>query len=105
MSEVSNSLGKISLVAQGVTKTSKFLKDKKTKTVIVAIIDSGIDIEHEDLAENIWVNPGEIPNNGLDDDKNGYVDDVHGWNFIGGPNGKNVGPDSYEATRVYGSLK
>lgn len=83
----------------------EFLKDKKTKTVIVAIIDSGIDIEHEDLAENIWVNPGEIPNNGLDDDKNGYVDDVHGWNFIGGPNGKNVGPDSYEATRVYGSLK
>jgi cell wall-associated protease len=83
----------------------EFLKDKKTKTVIVAIIDSGIDIEHEDLAENIWVNPGEIPNNGIDDDKNGYVDDVHGWNFIGGPNGKNVGPDSYEATRVYGSLK
>jgi cell wall-associated protease len=83
----------------------EFLKDKKTKTVIVAIIDSGIDIEHEDLAANIWVNPGEIPNNGIDDDKNGYIDDIHGWNFIGGPNGKNVGPDSYEATRVYGSLK
>jgi subtilisin family serine protease len=83
----------------------EFLKDKKTKTVVVAVIDSGIDIEHEDLAENIWINPGEIPNNGIDDDKNGYVDDVHGWNFIGGPNGKNVGPDSYEATRVYGSLK
>lgn len=83
----------------------EFLKDKKTKTVIVAIIDSGIDIEHEDLAENIWINPGEIPGNGIDDDKNGYIDDVHGWNFIGGPDGQNVGPDTYEATRVYGSLK
>jgi len=78
---------------------------KKTKTVVVAVIDSGIDIEHEDLAANIWVNPGEIPDNGIDDDKNGYIDDVHGWNFIGGPDGKNVGPDTYEATRVFGSLK
>ncbi len=84
---------------------SEFLKDKKTKTVVVAVIDSGIDIEHEDLSANIWVNPGEIPNNGIDDDKNGYIDDIHGWNFIGGPDGKNVGPDSYEATRVYGNLK
>lgn len=84
---------------------SEFLKDKKTTTVVVAVIDSGIDIEHEDLVDNIWINQGEIPNNGIDDDKNGYIDDIHGWNFIGGPNGKNVGPDSYEATRVYGSLK
>ena len=84
---------------------SEFLKGKETKTVIVAVIDSGIDIEHEDLKENIWVNPGEVPNNGKDDDNNGYVDDVYGWNFIGGPNGKNVGPDTYEATRVYGALK
>ncbi len=84
---------------------NEFLKNKKTKTVVVAVIDSGIDIEHEDLAANIWVNPGEIPDNGIDDDKNGYIDDVHGWNFIGGPDGKNVGPDTYEATRVYGSLK
>lgn len=82
-----------------------FLKDKKTKTVVVAVIDSGIDIEHEDLAANIWVNQGEIPNNGLDDDRNGYVDDIHGWNFIGGPDGKNVGHDTYEATRVYGAHK
>lgn len=83
----------------------EFLKEKKTKTVIVAIIDSGIDIQHEDLSENIWVNPGEIPNNGKDDDKNGYIDDVNGWNFIGGPDGRNVGPDSYEATRIFSSLK
>ena len=83
----------------------EFLKDKKTKTVVVAVIDSGIDIEHADLAGNIWVNPEEIPDNGQDDDKNGYIDDIHGWNFIGGPDGKNVGPDTYEATRVYASLK
>jgi cell wall-associated protease len=80
------------------------LKGKKTKKVVVAVIDSGIDIEHEDLAANIWVNEDEIPGNGMDDDKNGYVDDIHGWNFIGGPKG-NVGPDTYEATRVYGLLK
>ncbi len=84
---------------------AEFLKGKQTKTVIVAVIDSGIDVEHEDLKDNIWVNPGEIPDNGIDDDQNGYVDDINGWNFIGGPDGKNVGPDSYEATRVYGSLK
>jgi subtilisin family serine protease len=77
---------------------------KEGKPVVVAIIDSGIDINHEDLKDNIWVNAGEIPNNGIDDDKNGYIDDVNGWNFIGGPNGKNVGPDTYESTRVYASL-
>lgn len=75
------------------------------QTIVVAIIDSGIDVEHPDLKDNIWTNPGEIPDNGIDDDKNGYIDDVHGWNFIGGPNGKNVGPDSYEVTRVYAKLK
>jgi hypothetical protein len=50
--------------------------------VIVAIIDTGVDILHPDLKDNIWVNPGEIANNGIDDDNNGYVDDVNGWNFI-----------------------
>lgn len=83
----------------------EFINGKSTTTVVVAIIDSGIDVEHEDLQENLWVNGGEIPGNGKDDDNNGYVDDVHGWNFIGGPDGKNVGPDTYEATRVYASLK
>ena len=84
---------------------AEFLKDKPTKTVVVAIIDSGVDINHEDLKDNIWVNKGEIPGNGIDDDKNGYIDDVYGWNFIGGPNGANVGPDTYEATRVYAALR
>lgn len=62
---------------------TEILKDKKGKTVIVAVIDSGIDIEHEDLDDVIWTNTKEIPNNGIDDDKNGYIDDVHGWNFLG----------------------
>lgn len=62
---------------------SEIIKDKKGKTVIVAVIDSGIDIEHEDLNDVVWTNEDEIPNNGIDDDKNGYVDDVYGWNFLG----------------------
>lgn len=53
------------------------------KTVIVAVLDSGTDIEHEDLDDVLWVNEGEIPNNNIDDDNNGYVDDIHGWNFLG----------------------
>lgn len=65
-------------------KAYRELVKPKSKTVIVAVIDSGIDIDHEDLKENIWVNTDEIPNNGKDDDANGYIDDVHGWNFLGG---------------------
>lgn len=62
---------------------AEIIKDRKGKKVIVAVIDSGIDIDHEDLDGVIWTNKGETPNNGIDDDKNGYIDDVHGWNFLG----------------------
>ena len=55
----------------------------KGKTIIVAVIDSGIDIDHKDLEGQIWVNADEIPNNGIDDDANGYIDDINGWNFLG----------------------
>lgn len=75
------------------------------KKIIVAVIDSGIDTAHEDLKPVLWVNKKEIPNNGIDDDKNGYKDDVHGWNFIGGRDGRNVGKDSYEGARLYYRLK
>ena len=62
---------------------NEIIKNKKGTTVIVAVIDSGIDIDHEDLQGAIWTNTKEIPGNGIDDDKNGYVDDIHGWNFLG----------------------
>ena len=71
------------------------------RTVVVGVIDSGVDIAHEDLAGSLWVNADEVPGNGVDDDGNGYVDDVHGWNFIGGADGRNVADDSYEVTRLY----
>ena len=61
----------------------ELIKNKKGTKVIVAVIDSGVDIDHEDLDDVIWTNKGEIPNNNKDDDNNGYVDDVHGWNFLG----------------------
>jgi len=83
---------------------SQLLKGRASSTVVVAVIDSGVDVEHEDLRDNVWVNTDEIPDNGIDDDNNGYIDDVNGWNFIGGPNG-NVDADSYEVTRVYSKLK
>src|SRR5258706_7612556 len=62
---------------------SELLKGKKSKTVLVAVIDSGVDTAHEDLRTILWINPKEKAN-GKDDDKNGYTDDLHGWDFIGG---------------------
>lgn len=84
-----------------------FLKTKKIKSapVIVAVIDSGIDTLHEDLRSVLWHNPKEIPGNGIDDDKNGYVDDIYGWNFLGGRDGRSVEKDSYESARVYHRFK
>lgn len=80
------------------------LQGKPSRKVRVAVIDSGIDIDHEDLKDVIWTNDDEIKDNGIDDDKNGYVDDVHGWNFIGGKSGS-VNADTYEVTREYIRLK
>ncbi len=88
-------------------KAYSLIKTKKLKSnrVTVAVIDSGIDTLHEDLKPILWTNPKEIPANGIDDDKNGFIDDVHGWNFIGGKDGRNVKEDSYEAARVYHRFK
>jgi len=63
------------------------LKDFPASPVIVAIIDGGIDTTHEDLKNILWTNPNEIPGNGKDDDKNGYIDDIHGWSFLGSSKG------------------
>lgn len=79
-------------------------KGKKSQTVIVAVLDSGVEVDHEDLKDVMWVNPGEIPGNGKDDDNNGYVDDIHGWNFLAGPGG-NVNHETLELTREYARLK
>lgn len=86
-----------------IEKAYEALKGLPSKTVIVAVVDTGVDIDHEDLKSVIWVNEDEIPNNGIDDDKNGYVDDVNGWNFIGGKSGS-VNDDTYEVTREYARL-
>jgi cell wall-associated protease len=80
------------------------LKDKPSRTVIVAVIDSGIDIDHEDLKDIIWKNENEIAGNGIDDDKNGYIDDVYGWSFLGGKDG-DVKSETLEVTREYARLK
>ncbi len=83
----------------------KLVKGRTSTPVIVAVIDSGIDTEHPDLKGQIWVNTKEIPGNGIDDDKNGYIDDIHGWNFLGNANGENMSGTTLEVTRIYAKLK
>lgn len=84
---------------------SELLAGKTGQTVIVAIIDSGVDAEHEDLADIMWTNSGEIAGNGIDDDGNGYIDDIHGWNFLGGKNGESINGESLEIIRLYNRYK
>lgn len=75
-----------------------------SKTVLVAVIDGGTDVNHVDLKDVIWVNSKEIAGNGIDDDKNGYTDDINGWNFIGGADGSMVGADNLEKVRLFKKL-
>jgi subtilisin family serine protease len=74
---------------------AELLKGKKGKKVIVGVVDSGVDIDHEDLKSVVWTNKKEIAGNGIDDDKNGYIDDIHGWNFLG-----DAGKENLEMTRI-----
>ncbi len=82
---------------------AELLPNKQSTTVVVAVIDGGTEVDHEDLKDIIWTNSKEIPNNNIDDDQNGYIDDIHGWNFIGGKTG-DVNEDNLELTRVYKQL-
>jgi subtilisin family serine protease len=79
---------------------SELLKGKTSTSVIVGIVDSGVDIEHEDLKSVIWTNKKEIPGNKIDDDKNGYIDDINGWNFLG-----NSTKENYEYERIINNKK
>lgn len=74
---------------------TELIKNRKSKKIIVGVVDSGVDIDHEDLKNVIWTNEKEIPGNGIDDDKNGFIDDVHGWNFLG-----DSGNENLEMTRI-----
>ena len=89
-------LAKDSIPGMSVDKAyAELLKNKKGVRVIVGIVDSGVDIDHEDLKSVIWTNTKEIPGNGIDDDKNGFIDDIHGWNFLG-----DSGFENLEMTRI-----
>jgi cell wall-associated protease len=88
------------VMGTGAEEAYKTLTGKPSKTIIVGVIDSGVDPNHEDLKDVIWTNPGEIPDNGIDDDHNGYIDDVHGWSFIGGANG-DINDEASELARLY----
>lgn len=82
----------------------ELLKGKKPHRVIVAVIDSGVDTAQVDLKGHLWTNPGEVPGNDVDDDHNGYVDDIHGWNFLGGKDGKSIVKESSALQRAYWRL-
>ncbi|RCS25993.1 peptidase S8 [Polaribacter sp. WD7] len=89
-----------SIPGMSIAKAYDFISDKQGVEVIVAVADSGIDVEHEDLKDVAWVNPKEIGGNKIDDDKNGYTDDIHGWNFLGDASGKMIYKDQLEITRI-----
>lgn len=101
------SLEKDSVYGIDLDRAYTFIKEKNKKAtpVIVAVIDSGIDTAHEDLKNILWKNLNEIPGNGIDDDKNGYIDDINGWNFLGNKDGKNIKKASDEKSRVFHKYK
>ena len=88
-------------------KAQQLLTDLKLKPtpIIIAVLDGGIDTAHLQIKPQLWKNPKEIPGNALDDDKNGYIDDVHGWNFLGNAAGANINKASDEKSRIYHRFK
>jgi cell wall-associated protease len=94
-----------SIAGTSLYKAYELLKGRVSTPVVVAVIDNGVDMEHQDLKSVIWTNRKEIPDNGIDDDHNGYVDDVHGWNFRGTRDGTIVENEQAEATHIYSIWK
>ena len=90
-----------SIAGISLNKAYSLLKGKKPKTIIVAVIDNGVDIQHEDLKNVVWTNKKEIPDNGVDDDNNGYIDDIHGWNFRGASDGTIIEKEQSASTQFY----
>ncbi|QJD78931.1 S8 family peptidase [Spirosoma rhododendri] len=90
-----------SVAGISLNKAYDLLKGRPSVPVTVGVLDSGVDLEHPDLRSVLWTNPNEQPGNGTDDDKNGYVDDVHGWNFLGAPDGTTYEYDQPEITQTY----
>ena len=93
------------LVGLNTEKAYVLLANKQSNPVLVAVIDSGVDCDHEDLLGKIWTNPKEIPDNKKDDDGNGYVDDIHGWNFLGNAKGEMQEFACFEKVRIYRSFR
>lgn len=98
----------LDLAADGVPGVSATLAyeelltdEAASRTVVVAVIDGGIDTTHVDLRANLWINEDEVAGNGVDDDGNGYVDDIYGWNFLGGTDGRSVAHETLEVTRLH----
>ncbi len=90
----------------GLDRAGELLKGRSPgRSVVVAVIDGGVDTTHEAISSHLWSNGREVPGNGKDDDGDGYVDDVRGWNFIGGADGRDVQYDTYEVTRQYVACK
>lgn len=89
---------------RGIDAVSAWKSSTGSRNVVVAVLDSGMDINHEDLKGNIWTNPNEIPGNGVDDDSNGFIDDVHGWDFLNGDNDPTGGQAEVHATHVAGII-
>lgn len=96
-------LGETGVYGVNTNKALEFLKqnNRKPQPFIVGVLDSGVEHFHEDLKDNMWVNKKEIAGNGIDDDKNGFIDDVHGWSFLGTASGINYNDDTIELTRLY----
>lgn len=88
-----------------INKAFNFLKDKKPSPIVVAVLDGGIDTTHAVLKPYLWHNTKELIRNGIDEDGNGFVDDLYGWNFLGNANGENVEKETAEVIRLYHKLR